>query len=1755
MADQYYEGVEEEERRYAPDGGYYTFQEFYNFYGREDEWHQAAPGDYNSAAQESQQRYQVDVEEEGSSGSEDESSGGSDVDSEEEERQREAEMMKKRLARLRLGPWELEVSILRGKDLFEVGNGKTTRSQTNPFVSIFLNKMRIGKTKTLRKTTEPEWNFDTGQIYATGPAWLRKSDGQLVSRNELEAEERRRDDLLLIERKVKEEKEIALKTGKVWEEMTSEALSRASANEHNDESKSTLDMSENKVADPDDNRQGVTWQNSELRFEVFDWDRLAAHRFLGQVVIPGSRLASLVKGIKRMIRRKPKKVKPEGEDNNEIEGKSNQQSGSDRSSSSEESSSSSESESESDDSNESDSSSESDGSGRSSMSSEPRKPKYLTFVEHTFEEDFQLTERPEDKTASKHGLGKHEEGSEPSKSDATESQREKRLRRLRAIQKAASTIIVQGTLTVRVSLRSINVSDSKLISRGQRFMEKKKATKLAKKIRKKLRKGKSIENLIKIKLDSAIMPKKNEVNTKRDEEDSDLKLTPLEELYVSIDRFHVGSITRSELLRALTQDKNVQTLLSSHHFEQMGFQLLGRPRLFAEAFLIMDYNRTGEIDFRSFSLFAAHMQATDAPNRLLLRMVYDVILADIVEKMKEKVRMGEASRAMLSGQSWLTKRDIRDGLTRNRRAVRLLQRAKTMQVLAFDRIFGESLMRLNTQRAGYLNFEEFVLWARSIEREREERIALAKIFDAILKVDQLESAGSAEEVKRSIDEEDLVEPDTLIDKKRLVHSMERMTLPRYSEVYELVSTRFKHLFRPLLRPALYMDALRALPTKRGGEVHFEEFAKFVIQYCRFDYRSRMVLWNVFDELLPAGMDSATGSLSKAARRGETYRDMVKRLFQYIDVNNDGQLSKTELLTAVTRRRKREPELDAIILKLSQVFPKLKMLGKPGSITSALLEMDTDKDGEVSVNELLSFCQQDIKTASRISKTSIISALHGGRARITEYLAVQGTPKKKQRRKKSKRKKSKKKSKSRDRQKDESGITELDSESGLFSYSDTPEGSIGYSILLTPRLWQENLLRLQTTKRNQLTFEEFVAFCNDMRSSAKYRVVLRKVFDAIDIEGTGRIKSPELVKRLDQSDIRQTVQAEMDRDMTEIYESQKREQESKFGRKVKRDNSQKTVAKFSEGKTEESGMPHAEARGNSKTDTVEENLEKIPEVPSYHPLQILMKKEFYYTPISNIKPYCQENKGDPTKEIGIDFEDFVNAVIPLCKSIKERLAVMDVFNSMNVVSVEPDKQIEGKSSQKFIPYDETQTISVNNKQLLSQLQNKLLALDEHARRNSYVSTDGGIKYFQQAVHLQEREQFRGRSILDEALCSQTLKQLKVKHVNSRKHERYATLEELVNFLLRMRKEHRDRDAIRDVYEALRFAKGMPLENSSAPMPSFSEIEALLCDASKEYITDEAQRRPHRRPSRPVDALMILMNKTREALKVPTDDRKWENSHKEIDIQGDSNSPNRLDLETLIETYKIGEAVNSGDLSGEFFEQCRFATAEVIARLDNLNILQRPLLYKEYLNSCQPSSYEEFYQFVIHVQRTMKTRAVLRRIFDLIDTDMSNDLSKQELLFAFTRSREVRLTLHQLEGLKTMQDPHLFEAAFEAIDVDNDGSVSYEELVQFALKSGDDGNLVVEDNEDTNEWEASEDEEKIVKYNGETVDDKWDELRRKEGALPDHDPMYRPMDYSNDDENETTGVIYEEMHELYEIFDKMVSFCLNSCPLHGAYAFLA
>ena len=85
-------------------------------------------------------------------------------------------------------------------------------------------------------------------------------------------------------------------------------------------------------------------------------------------------------------------------------------------------------------------------------------------------------------------------------------------------------------------------------------------------------------------------------------------------------------------------------------------------------------------------------------------------------------------------------------------------------------------------------------------------------------------------------------------------------------------------------------------------------------------------------------------------------DQIQALFKVIDVNSDGELSKAELLQAVTRRRMKEPALDLLLQSVSFRFPALEKLAKPGTARKALLEMDTGKDGTVNVYELVAFCR-------------------------------------------------------------------------------------------------------------------------------------------------------------------------------------------------------------------------------------------------------------------------------------------------------------------------------------------------------------------------------------------------------------------------------------------------------------------------------------------------------------------------------------------------------------------------------------------------------------------------------------------------------------------------------------------------------------------------------------------------------------------------------------------------------------------------------
>ena len=99
--------------------------------------------------------------------------------------------------------------------------------------------------------------------------------------------------------------------------------------------------------------------------------------------------------------------------------------------------------------------------------------------------------------------------------------------------------------------------------------------------------------------------------------------------------------------------------------------------------------------------------------------------------------------------------------------------------------------------------------------------------------------------------------------------------------------------------------------------------------------------------------------SKGPGGGKTARstDMVciHTLFQLVDKNSDGKVTKTELLTAVMRRRMREPELDAAFRLLGEKFTQARQLFRPKTAKSAIDLMNTDQDNVLTEEEMLRYC--------------------------------------------------------------------------------------------------------------------------------------------------------------------------------------------------------------------------------------------------------------------------------------------------------------------------------------------------------------------------------------------------------------------------------------------------------------------------------------------------------------------------------------------------------------------------------------------------------------------------------------------------------------------------------------------------------------------------------------------------------------------------------------------------------------------------------
>jgi hypothetical protein len=106
------------------------------------------------------------------------------------------------------------------------------------------------------------------------------------------------------------------------------------------------------------------------------------------------------------------------------------------------------------------------------------------------------------------------------------------------------------------------------------------------------------------------------------------------------------------------------------------------------------------------------------------------------------------------------------------------------------------------------------------------------------------------------------------------------------------------------------------------------------------------------------------------------RACIRNLFQLIDQNSDGKVTKLEMLSAIMRRRAREPELNQAFLDLLHLFPnKAKKLLHPRSSKSVLKTINTNNDNIITEKEMLAYLYCTVNTAAVVQQHSAVVPIH------------------------------------------------------------------------------------------------------------------------------------------------------------------------------------------------------------------------------------------------------------------------------------------------------------------------------------------------------------------------------------------------------------------------------------------------------------------------------------------------------------------------------------------------------------------------------------------------------------------------------------------------------------------------------------------------------------------------------------------------------------------------------------------------------------
>ena len=427
--------------------------------------------------------------------------------------------------------------------------------------------------------------------------------------------------------------------------------------------------------------------------------------------------------------------------------------------------------------------------------------------------------------------------------------------------------------------------------------------------------------------------RRERAGTKDDEEFSSEFLGAARKVFHMIDKDGSGTLDKEEILRAVRADQEVIGFLTNCGNKNLQYLLV--PSRLEAALAVLDSDRDGTVDAMEWEEAIETALATKLEQRAKARELDSKAASKEIEEFTFEFKNAARECFQLidkdNGGS-LDKQEIVDAVKNDQKVIRFLTTCgeDNLTFLLHPPRLAKALEVLDTDNSGEVDIDE---WEEAINRglakrldqlanERERREKAARAEDENFSVEFL---GAARKVFEMID----VDESGTLDKEEVVTAVRG----NKKVINFLVNCGDKNL-QYLLVPARLDAALNAMDTDRDGSIDVDEWEECIENALKNKLIDRAAKRELNAKKAAKEIEEFTNEFKNAARE----------CFQMIDTDGGGSLSTDEIVRAVKEDRK--------VIKFLKTCGEdnLQFLLHPPRLQKALAILDTDKSGEVDIDE-------------------------------------------------------------------------------------------------------------------------------------------------------------------------------------------------------------------------------------------------------------------------------------------------------------------------------------------------------------------------------------------------------------------------------------------------------------------------------------------------------------------------------------------------------------------------------------------------------------------------------------------------------------------------------------------------------------------------------------------------------------------------------------------------------------------------------------